>query len=286
MKLIVIHNPGAGGGGWSADEVERLLRESGHEPEIVSSKGKWRPALERDADAFVAAGGDGTVHRLIHALHMRDTPIAILPTGSANNVAYSLGFSRSDLAQRVACWRENERIVHLASVQAFGESRQFLEAAGTGAFARIMGTGTGTRKSAGPVALLGMRRRMAREVLEGRPKPIFTEIDGRVAEDEYLLLECMNLSHYGPRLRLAPHESPDVALLTVVGVRAAERETFAEWLATGEGDADAFMVGRGHSIRLTTTGTTHVDGDPWPGKRHGRRQLELKAGNRAIRVWV
>lgn len=254
---------------------------------MVSTKGKWRKALEGEADAFVAAGGDGTVHKLIHALDGRDSPIAILPTGSANNVAYSLGFDRpADLAARVARWPENERVLQMACAMAAEDSRPFLEAAGTGAFASILGGKSSKVRSAAPVALLGIRRRLARAVLEAQPARVSLTIGSEVVEDEYVLLECLNLSSYGPRLQLAPRQAPDAATLTVAGVRAPMRGAFAHWIATGEGDPETFAVGRAKVIRMISSKVIHVDGDVWPESRGGERQLELEAGVRAVRLWV
>src|SRR5688572_23270694 len=121
VKLVVVHNPKAGYGVWSADRVERTLRAAGHQVQVVSTKDKWRDLLEQDADAFVAAGGDGTVHKLIHALESRDTPVAILPTGTANNVAHAFGYnSGDDLVDRAARWKENDRVLQIARAHADG----------------------------------------------------------------------------------------------------------------------------------------------------------------------
>src|SRR5262245_30399803 len=114
MKLIVLHNADAGGGAWNTEQVDQLLRAAGHTPRIESSKKKWPSLFDEEADAFVAVGGDGTVHKVLDALKGRNMPVAILPTGTANNVAHGLGYDGSDdLRQRIALWQENERILGL-----------------------------------------------------------------------------------------------------------------------------------------------------------------------------
>jgi Diacylglycerol kinase catalytic domain len=51
----------------------------------------FRDALRQPTDLVVIAGGEGTVVKAISHLYERNMPIAILPLGSANNIAGSLG---------------------------------------------------------------------------------------------------------------------------------------------------------------------------------------------------
>ena len=70
LNLIVLHNPGASTGQWSAQKVERLLRDAGYMVEIQSIKKKWRHVLDSEPDAFVAVGGDGTVQKVLRAVEV------------------------------------------------------------------------------------------------------------------------------------------------------------------------------------------------------------------------
>ena len=42
-------------------------------------------------DAVIVAGGDGTVGKVAKRLAGTDVPLVVLPTGTANNIARSLG---------------------------------------------------------------------------------------------------------------------------------------------------------------------------------------------------
>ena len=79
----------------------------------------------------MAAGGDGTVARAGRALAGRDMSLAILPLGTANNIASSLGISGTP-AEAIAAWR-HQRVVRIdvGVIQHDGESR-FLESVGAG----------------------------------------------------------------------------------------------------------------------------------------------------------
>lgn len=288
MDLIVVHNPEAGGGAWSATRVEHLLRAAGHTVQITSTKKKWRKLLNEEPDAFVAAGGDGTVHDLVHALAHRDVPIAILPTGTANNVAHALGLEVcDDLTPRVARWQENEGKLQIPLVESGGNARAFLESVGFGAFAKMIHNSDGNaKKSAAAVALLAIRMELVKRLLAADPVRIAMQIDGTSLDGDFVLLECLNLPSYGPRLRLAAHESPNAASVTVCGVRPEARERAAQWIATGEGEPSAWVLGRGASVELGGDAHAHVDGDIWQPDAAGDGRLRIRAGVRTVRVWV
>ena len=287
MELIVLHNPEAGGAGSNAHEIDRLLRDAGHNPRIESSKFKWPQVMREPAEAYVAAGGDGTVHKVLRAVQGRNVPIAILPLGTANNVAHSFGYNTGDdLRRRVAGWRDHERILQLGLVDQAGEHDLFVEVVGVGAFANMVRRpNSGETKSPALLALTNIRQHLAREVQTAAPVHVIANIDGRRVEGEYVILECLNTPTYGPRLEFAPNESPSVGTVTVCGVTVDQREAAAHWIRTGEGDAGQFLLGRGALIEINTAGEAHVDGDPWDGEP-GDATLTIQAGVRSVRIWV
>jgi diacylglycerol kinase (ATP) len=288
MELIVLHNPEAGGAGSNAHEIDRLLREAGHNPRIESSKFKWPQVMREPAEAYVAAGGDGTVHKVLRAVQGRNVPVAILPLGTANNVAHSFGYNTGDdLRRRVAGWREHERILQLGMVEQAGDHDLFVEVVGVGAFANMVRReNSGETKSPALLALTAIRQHLAREVQKAEPMQMSSTIDGTRVEGEYVLLECLNVPTYGPRLEFAPNESPSVGAVTVCGVTVAQREAAARWISTGEGNAGEFVLGRGALIEITTAAEAHVDGDPWPDEEPDDAPLTIQAGVRSVRIWV
>jgi diacylglycerol kinase family enzyme len=79
------------------------------------------------------------VHKLVHAMERHDVPVAILPTGTANNVAHALGYDDgNDLFGHVTNWLQNERALLLAHVRAEGSVQRFVEVFGAGAFAAFV----------------------------------------------------------------------------------------------------------------------------------------------------
>jgi diacylglycerol kinase family enzyme len=51
----------------------------------------YKGALRHRWDLVIIAGGDGTIAKVARRLRFRRTPIIILPVGTANNIARSLG---------------------------------------------------------------------------------------------------------------------------------------------------------------------------------------------------
>src|SRR5262245_15613615 len=87
VKIALLYNANAGDG-LSPDHVRRALEKGGHEIVQVLRETPELVRLRRDAiDVLVVAGGDGTVAQAAGALVGGHVPMAILPLGTANNIA-------------------------------------------------------------------------------------------------------------------------------------------------------------------------------------------------------
>jgi diacylglycerol kinase (ATP) len=62
------------------------------------------PASPEDADAILLFGGDGTIHRHLGQLVKLELPLLVVPAGSGNDFANSLGLRR--VRDSLAAWRE------------------------------------------------------------------------------------------------------------------------------------------------------------------------------------
>ena len=98
MRVTLIHNATAGDGEHTREWVEGLLG-GRHDARYLSmDDDDWRAGLAEPADLVVVAGGDGTVASVVTALAGRTTPAAVVPLGSANNIARTLGVADVDPA--------------------------------------------------------------------------------------------------------------------------------------------------------------------------------------------
>ncbi len=141
MKIVLIHNPDAGDDQQpSSDELLGLIRDAGHTARYQSSKDEnWHSALEQACDIVAVAGGDGIIGTVAKHLIGRQVPIAVLPMGTANNIAKTLGLTDRPLEQLIAGWATAPRVkfdVGMASGP--WNLKYFIEGLGIGLFTETM----------------------------------------------------------------------------------------------------------------------------------------------------
>ena len=96
MRILLVHNPEAGDGEPTRERLEERLVQAGHKPIYRSAKKKgWKRALKKKLDLVLVAGGDGTVGKVAEKLIGTGLPFSVLPFGTANNLARTLGFKQS-----------------------------------------------------------------------------------------------------------------------------------------------------------------------------------------------
>jgi diacylglycerol kinase (ATP) len=117
VRVTLMHNPTAGDEEHSPEQLTAVLQDAGHEVLYQSVKEDgWPDALGARAELVVVAGGDGTVAKVFKELVGRDLPVALLPLGSANNVARTLGLAGDAPMRFVAAWKGG-RIRHMTSAR-------------------------------------------------------------------------------------------------------------------------------------------------------------------------
>ena len=132
MRISLFYNQGAGEGE-SLNHIRKTLERQGHTVvQVVEDETDLGQLLATPSDLVVAAGGDGTVSAVARLLAGRGTPLAILPTGTANNIARSVG-THSSLEDASRRWRTQDPQPFDVGVVAgdWGESR-FVEGVGAG----------------------------------------------------------------------------------------------------------------------------------------------------------
>src|SRR5690349_21678574 len=277
MRITLIHNPGAGGTEREdAAKLVALLAHEGHQVLYQSSKEKgWKAALEEPADAIAVAGGDGIVGRVAKRMAGRGIPVALLPAGTANNIARTLGLAGRPWEELVRGWAGG-RIVSLDIGTATGPwgERKVMEGVGAGLFAAaIEAAGASNTLESLPHAdaKVSYTLQLLKERLErARPVAIEAQVDGADVSGEYLLFEAMLIPYIGPNLFLAPDSKPGNGSFELVVVRENERDRLREYLAhwqNGKARIPVLPSRHGARLRMTWRGLhLHLDDKRWPKK--------------------
>lgn len=282
MRASLVFNPSAGDEAESLAELTRCLGDGGLTVSVHLSKGGGvEEALSQPADLIIVAGGDGTVAKVALALAGQDIPMAVLPFGTANNLACALG-SWPDATALAEGWRHaTRRRLDVAAAEGPWGRRRLVEAAGFGAFARAV-------ERADERGLKGIEagRAAFRAVLgAAEPLRLSLTVDGVAMELQTLLLEVMNIGLLGPNLRLAPEVAPGDGRLALVSLPPNRRDALLGWLEAPEAGPPPTDCHMARHIRLDWPGGTfRLDDEALSQEAPG--MIELKQQGEALHVLV
>jgi len=296
MRVLLIHNPKAGDRKHGKKQLLWSLKKNGLQEFYQSIKERgWEKAFKKPVDVVIAAGGDGTVHETAWKIMDSGIPLAILPLGTANNLARSLGFTGSvdEILQSLHCGKSQAFDVGVARN---GSQRDyFLEAASGGLFADYFPAAEANKKEgASPEEELREHLSLLRElVFNYRARHWKMSIDGKDISDRYILWGAMNIRSAGPALHLAPKAKTNDGRLDFVAVREDERRDFIEHVDThlsGRKNRVPLPVRKFRELKVTSVpGGMHLDGEPWPrkNKKNGkaRGKVEITVKRAALLVW-
>ena len=298
MRITLIHNPGAGRakGAGEAARLRKFLEGHGHEVRYRSSKEDgWKRALKKKADLVVVAGGDGTVGKVARRMVGRGVPIALLPSGTANNVARTLGLLERPFEALVRGW-ENPRRVKLDVGVAAGPwgERYFIEGVGAGVFANLIAEpASGSLKKRTAPVESGLQR-MQNEVAHCEAVELRATLDGEDISGRYLMMEALNLAYVGPNLHLAHDSQPGDGHFDVVLATENERERLIHYLEHWQENRERLGIlptRRGRRLEIEWTGfALHMDDKARPRPKDAPKEVagmvEASVGEHSVEFLV
>ena len=248
MRTLLLHNPTAGNAP-SQDELMGRLEAAGFPPDYQSTKGrKYKDALRKKWDLVVIAGGDGTVIRAARALRHRSVPLAVLPVGTANNIASVLGLDDDLDAIIAGLGTAPVKRLDVGLARGPWGKRRFLEAVGFGSIATAIAHSS--PKSTKTLGIDMGREELQEHLDEAEAERFEVEVDGKVFAGEFLLVEILNISRTGPALPISFLAEPDDGLLDIVFLFKNDRAAMQQWLEDPEGTVCPATVRRGREVRL------------------------------------
>jgi diacylglycerol kinase (ATP) len=280
MKATLIHNPTAGRGKPTPDELCAEVRAVGFDVDYVGTDRKgWKAALQDPGDLVISAGGDGTVGKIVRATVRRPVRLAMLPLGTANNLATALGIRGDwrDLVRRLP--EAPERRLDIGIALGPDGERVFLEGVGFGLIAAAMAAADEepAEENLEPGFELRMDlRRIKQRLRRMEPRRCSLETNTGAVETEALLVGVMNIRSVGPRVDLAPQATGEDGLLHVVVAREEHREALDHYL-------DQRLAGKEALLELDTYPTSwarvcwderlaHIDDRLWQKKKKKKRK--------------
>ncbi len=279
MRVTLIYNPNAGSNQQpSEDDLIGLIRKAGHTVFRRSSKDNdLDKALEDPGELVVVAGGDGTVGKVAKNLIGKGPAIAVLPMGTANNIATTLGIMNRAIEELVAEWTSSRRMqFDVGEANGPWGSMCFIEGFGIGLFSETMSRLHATDN----VDLTHLDNTQIKitsilEILKERlrdypAKNLKITLDGRDISGAYILLEALNIKYIGPNLHLAPGADPGDGFLDIVSVSEGEKDQLGRYLSDlteNELFRPGWTIRKGRHLQIEWDGfSTHIDDQAWPEK--------------------
>jgi diacylglycerol kinase (ATP) len=287
MRTLLVHNPSAGDGRLEDTTLVRLFEAEGDTVTYRNSSEKpgLREAAEA-ADLVVVAGGDGDVGGTIRALYPLDRPIAIVPLGTANNIARCLGLPEEPARTAMGCRDWGERRLDLGVADGPWGRAIFVESVGAGALAELIAAG-----DAGDLSF-DEEKRFAAEA----PAPFLSasethewqvELDGSHLPHALLLVEILNTPMVGPNLPIGLTGPNGDGLFAVAILEPEGRDDFTAWLdGPRNPPASGLRIKRGQHVRMLWSGQPLRIDDNFPDYPNSPTTLDIRLDRERLRVMV
>jgi YegS/Rv2252/BmrU family lipid kinase len=269
--LVLVINPAAGGTAQDAVSAAAAVLRAQAELTVVEagSPAELDALLDRCAPGscgLVVAGGDGSVHQVVAALHRRgelaaDRPLGLVPLGTGNDLARALGVPLDPAEAAQAYLTGRPRVLDLVTDDTGG------------VVVNVVHLGVGAEAARRATALkdrLGTAAYAVGSVTAGAGPTgwhLRVTVDDAVVQvhGEALMVAVANGRTIGGGAEVAPHAQPDDGLLDVVVATSTgllARLGFAVALREGAHvERDDVTVVRGRTVTVT--------GDPFPVNADG-----------------
>ena len=267
-RIAVLVNPtsGKGRGARLSQPVADSLRGAGLEPEVVVGRDgdeafdRLRDRVAAGVDGVVAVGGDGLVNIALQVVGGTDVPLGVVPAGTGNDIARSLGLAPHDAPAAV-------RLVVGGRTRAIDIGR-----ANGRWFGGLLRSGFDSmvNERANRMSWPNGRSRynlaILAELRTFRPVPYVLELDGARVETEAMLVAVGNGPSYGGGMRVTPDAQLDDGLLDVTVLGPISKPEFIRVFPTVYKGTHvshrAVTVWRARSVTLHADGVTaYADGE-------------------------
>ena len=265
------------------------LRTYGIEPEVWhttledTGEGMAKKAADEHVDLVIAAGGDGTVHAVARGLIKREPTLAIIPMGTMNNLAHSLGIPLSLEAACAIIARGETRAIDVGIIN----EQTFLEVAGIGIEALLFPAAE-EFKSPGFLPMVRGIIDGLRALLAYKPTKIRISFDDKKARPyQAIQVTICNAPFYGIHFQIAPNILMDDGLLDVVIFKNFSKLEYIRHAMSISQGRRVFQPKITHrrvkSLRISTDHLVEIQAD---GEPHGHTPAVVTVAPGTLRVRV
>lgn len=217
-------------------------------------------AAQRGCPLVIVAGGDGTVNETASGICGTSTALGIIPLGSGNGLARSLGIPQ-DVKSALEIIIEGKSMCIDHGV---ADGHNFFCTFGLGFDAKVSEEFAHHKRRGKTTYIISV----IHEFLKYQPEAYAISIGGRVITERAFLIAVCNATQYGNNAYIAPNARLDDGLLDMIVVHSSnplKNMTVGVDLLTGYLDRntliDSFRISEATITRLKE-GPAHVDGDP------------------------
>ena len=290
----VIFNPASGGGAWTPEELRAVLGDRRLDWVRTEHLGDAREAARDWRGLLVVAGGDGTLNEAVHGIGLagfpEDVTLALLPTGTGNDLARTLGVPADPEGAAEALRAGRVRSLDAARARSAKVGERFFVNVAVG------GAGAEVSEAAEDGGFKGRWGKLAYsraffEVARSFDAPdVRLVIDGDERRVRAVNVAVGNCRYAGGGWPAAPRANPEDGLLDLVVVREAGSLGLLDLGRKALAGADylgdeGVLFARGRSIRVETVpaGGFGFNAD---GELLGCGPVEFSVIPRALKVIV
>ena len=275
-RVALIVNPTAGSGRARgiAERARDAMNSEGVDVDLIvpTDLGLMREsileAIESVPAGIIACGGDGTVHLVLQGVAPAATPMAIIPAGTGNDIARSLGIAIKDhdvVARGIAgsLLAGRTRAIDLTCIEHGSRQVWSLGVTSMGLDSAVNERANRTRRFNGTtryvLALLA-------EMRSFRTYEYVVTVDGEPMDGPATLIAIGNGSSYGGGMQICPTASMTDGILDITWVDRASRTTilrvFPRIFSGSHVKHPAVRVLQGRTITVQSKGpVVYADGE-------------------------
>ncbi len=271
-SVALLVNPTAGKGRAAATvaKVTERLRAGGANVAILvgrdaeDASALARQAISDGVDAVVALGGDGMVHLALNVVAGTSTPLGIVPAGTGNDLAATLGLPTKDQVAAAALIADK--------LGADGARPMDAVRAGEKWFGCVLGAGFDSRvndranRMTWPKGRMRYNLAILAELRVFRPLPFVLELDGERWETEAMLVAVGNAKSYGAGMKVTPDAEVDDGVVDVQVLGPVSKpeflKTFPKVFKGTHVTHPAVTIRRAKVVSIASPGVTaYADGE-------------------------